>query len=105
MPSGEQAASTSLQSFGVHNLSQDTGYEFYVRAKNIIGDGPRSEIVQARTKRAISGSFTPINPTNALMPEVLAITQASGEHGQQAGNYQLNPNQIQIPGLSLLSTL
>lgn len=47
-------------SFTVQNLSQDTSYEFYVRAKNIIGDGPRSPIVQANTKRAITGSLAPV---------------------------------------------
>lgn len=53
-----------LSTFKVQNLSQDTSYEFYVRAKNIIGDGPRSHIVQATTKRAIAGLVTPINTDN-----------------------------------------
>lgn len=61
-------------SFTVQNLSQDTTYEFYVRAKNIIGEGPRSQVVQATTKRAISGSVTPISAS----PEVAASTLASG---------------------------
>lgn len=47
-------------SFTVQNLSQDTTYEFYVRAKNIIGDGPRSAIAQASTKRAVTGSLAPV---------------------------------------------
>lgn len=55
VPSGQPSTSYTVQ-----NLTQDTNYEFYVRAKNIIGDGPRSEIVQAATKRAVSGSLTPI---------------------------------------------
>lgn len=48
-------------SFAIQNLSQDTSYEFYVRAKNIIGEGPRSQVVLASTKRAISGSLAPLN--------------------------------------------
>lgn len=47
-------------SYNVQNLSQDTSYEFYVRAKNIIGEGPRSPIVIASTKRALTGSLAPI---------------------------------------------
>ena len=54
----QSSDSTSLT---VQNLSQDTTYEFYVRAKNIIGDGPRSQVIQTTTKRAISGSVTPIS--------------------------------------------
>lgn len=54
--------SSDSTSLTVQNLSQDTAYEFYVRAKNIIGEGPRSQVVQATTKRAISGSVTPISP-------------------------------------------
>lgn len=47
--------------FTVQNLSQDTSYEFYIRAKNIIGEGPRSEIILATTKRAVRAeSFSPL---------------------------------------------
>lgn len=75
VPASEQA-STLYNSFTVQNLSQDTSYEFYLRAKNIVGDGPRSEIVSARTHRAISGSLAPLNSS----PEVMAIMQQpSGE--------------------------
>lgn len=56
LPSGGSSAGVVIQ-----NLSQDTTYEFYVRAKNIIGEGPRSQVVQATTKRAVSGSVTPIS--------------------------------------------
>lgn len=58
----QSSDSTSLT---VQNLSQDTTYEFYVRAKNIIGEGPRSQVVQATTKRAISGAVTPISVPDA----------------------------------------
>lgn len=59
-------------SFTVQNLSQDTSYEFYVRARNIIGDGPRSQVVLATTKRAITGSLAPV-----LDPSV-----STGSYGQ-----------------------
>lgn len=62
----QSSDSTSLT---VQNLSQDTTYEFYVRAKNIIGEGPRSQVVQTTTKRAISGSVTPINTIVAASTE------------------------------------
>lgn len=50
VPNGDISNSMTVQ-----NLSQDTSYDFYVRARNIIGEGPRSSIVQATTKRAPFG--------------------------------------------------
>lgn len=61
-------------SYTVQNLSQDTTYEFYVRAKNIIGDGPRSAIMQATTKRAITGSLAPVRAD---------LDQANGQPSDQ----------------------
>lgn len=58
-------ASDNSNSFTVQNLSQDTTYEFYVRAKNIIGDGPKSSTVTVTTKKALEfGSLTPVDPTD-----------------------------------------
>lgn len=45
----------SSQQAIVDNLSADTSYEFFVRAKNVIGEGTASEIVIARTKQ-VSGN-------------------------------------------------
>lgn len=57
--------SDNSNSFTVQNLSQDTTYEFYVRAKNIIGDGPKSSTVTVTTKKALEfGSLTPVDPTD-----------------------------------------
>lgn len=52
--------SDNSNSFTVQNLSQDTTYEFYVRAHNIIGDGPKSAIVSATTRRAYTTA--PLDP-------------------------------------------
>lgn len=60
----------------VENLTQDTTYEFYVRAKNIIGDGPRTQIVQATTKRAISPTAS-VAPNDAMDP--MASTMLTGK--------------------------
>lgn len=60
----------------VENLTQDTTYEFYVRAKNIIGDGPRTQIVQATTKRAVSPAAS-VAPNEAMDP--MASTVLTGK--------------------------
>lgn len=72
----QSVQSSDSNSLTVQNLSQDTTYEFYVRAKNIIGEGPRSEVVQATTKRVILGSVTPINPLSGSMETMAASTVA-----------------------------
>ena len=72
---------TDASSFLVQNLSQDSSYEFYVRARNIIGEGPRSQPVLATTKRALSGSVTPIEP--AEPDEPAASTLAGQQTGEQ----------------------
>lgn len=61
--------------FTIQNLSQDTSYEFYVRARNIIGDGPGSQTVRTRTKRAISGAISPLGEG----PEPTAQMTTSGQ--------------------------
>lgn len=68
-------ASQLHNSATIQNLSQDSSYEFYVQAKNIIGDGPRSQLVQAHTRRAISGSLTPVS----VSPEPSEGQQHSGK--------------------------
>jgi hypothetical protein len=68
--------SSESNSLTVQNLSQDTTYEFYVRAKNIIGEGPRSQVVQATTKRALMGSVTPIDTIGG--PETMAASTLAG---------------------------
>lgn len=71
---------SDASSFSVQNLSQDTSYEFYVRARNIIGDGPRSQVVLASTKRAISSgsSLTSIDSSSSL-----AVTLAATNSDNQ----------------------
>lgn len=75
----QSSESTSLT---IQNLSQDTTYEFYVRARNIIGEGPRSQVVQATTKRVILGSITPVNPAIGPMETMSASTLAVISSGE-----------------------
>ena len=99
-------------SFTVQNLSQDTVYEFYVRSKNIIGDGPRSQIIRASTKRALAGSVTPLSVGSG---ETLAATgadsdpvaAASGAPGSAQGklNLSLSLNYFQNNLWPLFSSL
>lgn len=77
--------------FTVQNLSQDTSYEFYVRAKNIIGEGPRSQIILASTKRAVSGSFAPIS-SDFKEAAASSVTGSSGKsHAETNRNYLYLP--------------
>jgi len=64
-------------SFTVQNLSQDSTYEFYVRAKNIIGEGPRSQVIQASTKRAANGLVTPISNSLDFAPDPSAAASSA----------------------------
>lgn len=79
--------------FAIQNLSQDTSYEFYVRAKNIIGEGPRSQIVSATTKRAVTGSFTPISSEYG---EVAASTMSGSSGKCQLVYVMVNRNSISL---------
>lgn len=73
-------SSDSTTTLTVHNLSQDTSYEFYVKAKNIIGEGPKSQIVRATTKRALQGSLAPIESSaGSNHGDVLASTYPYGK--------------------------